>query len=39
MIIGKITKEIMKWQGATSGTDRFGGTEFRILRRERTHAS
>lgn len=37
MILEKISKEILSWSGVTSGPHRFGGTEFRIGKREMGH--
>ena len=33
----RITKEVMKWDGVTAAAHRFGGTEFRLGRRELGH--
>ena len=33
----RIEKELMSWPGVTSGTHRFGGTEFRVDGREMGH--
>lgn len=32
-----VEKEVMSWLGVTSGTHRFGGTEFRVSGREMGH--
>ncbi|MDW0127887.1 MAG: luciferase family protein [Nitrososphaeraceae archaeon] len=37
MILEKISKEIMNWPGVTTDQHRFGGTEFRIGKREIGH--
>ena len=37
MIIDNIQEELMKWDGVTSGIDRFCGLEFRIGNREMGH--
>ncbi|HEY7081641.1 MAG TPA: luciferase family protein [Nitrososphaeraceae archaeon] len=37
MIQEKISKEILSWPGVTTGPHRFGGTEFRIGKREMGH--
>ena len=37
MILEKISKEIMNWPGVTTDQHRFGGTEFRIGKREMGH--
>jgi Family of unknown function (DUF5519) len=37
LIQEKISKEILSWSGVTSGQHRFGGTEFRVGKREMGH--
>jgi hypothetical protein len=37
LIIEKISNEILSWSGVTSGPHRFGGTGFRIGKREMGH--
>jgi len=37
LILEKISKEILSWPGVTTGPHRFGGTEFRIGKREMGH--
>lgn len=37
MILEKINKEILNWPGVTIDEHRFGGTEFRIGKREMGH--
>jgi len=37
LILEKISKVILSWSGVTSGPHRFGGTEFRIGKREMGH--
>jgi len=37
LILEKISKEIMNWPGVTTDQHRFGGTEFRIGKREIGH--
>jgi len=37
LILEKISKEILSWPGVTTGSHRFGGTEFRIGKREMGH--
>ena len=37
LILEKISKEILNWPGVTSGQHRFGGTEFRVGKREMGH--
>lgn len=37
MILEKISKEILSWPGVTTGPHRFGGTEFRVGKREMGH--
>jgi luciferase-like monooxygenase len=37
LIQEKISKEILSWPGVTSGQHRFGGTEFRVGKREMGH--
>ncbi|MDW0330926.1 MAG: DUF5519 family protein, partial [Nitrososphaeraceae archaeon] len=37
LIHEKISKEILSWPGVTTGPHRFGGTEFRIGKREMGH--
>lgn len=37
LILEKISKEILSWPGVTTGAHRFGGTEFRIGKREMGH--
>ena len=37
MIQEKISKEILSWSGVSTGFHRFGGTEFRIGKREMGH--
>lgn len=33
----RVVQELLKWQGVTAGPHRFGGTEFRVNRREMGH--
>lgn len=37
LILEKIKKEILSWPGVTTGQHRFGGTEFRVGKREMGH--
>lgn len=37
LILEKINKEILSWPGVTTGQHRFGGTEFRVGKREMGH--
>ena len=37
LILEKIRKEILSWPGVTTGQHRFGGSEFRIGKREMGH--
>ena len=37
LILEKISKEILSWPGVTTGQHRFGGTEFRVGKREMGH--
>jgi hypothetical protein len=37
LIQEKISKEILSWPGVTTGSHRFGGTEFRVGKREMGH--
>ena len=37
LILEKINKEILRWPGVTTGQHRFGGTEFRVGKREMGH--
>ena len=37
LIQEKISKEILSWPGVTTGQHRFGGTEFRVGKREMGH--
>lgn len=37
MILEKISKEILSWPGVTTDLHRFGGTEFRLGKRELGH--
>ena len=37
LIQEKISNEILSWPGVTSGQHRFGGTEFRVGKREMGH--
>jgi hypothetical protein len=37
LILEKINKEILSWRGVTTGQHRFGGTEFRVGKREMGH--
>ena len=37
LILEKISKEILSWPGIATGQHRFGGTEFRVGKREMGH--
>ena len=37
LILEKINKEILSWPGVTTGQHRFGGSEFRVGKREMGH--
>lgn len=36
-VLEKVQQELLSWPGVTSGTHRFGGTEFRVNNREMGH--